>query len=228
MRALILCAGRGERLRPLTDRVPKPLLEVDGAPLLVHHLRRLRDAGVTDVVINVSWLAEAIVAAVGDGAEYGIRVTYSVEPPGALETLGGIRQALPWLGDAPFWVVNGDVYTDVDFTASTAVLDDTTRAELVLVPNPGHNPGGDFDLVDGRVVRGQAAGRPYTFAGVGRYRPAFFAGVEPGRAPLGPLLFAAADAGRLAGRLHVGRWDDVGTPERLATLRHWLATPQDD
>ena len=221
-----MCAGRGERLRPLTDTTPKPLLEIDGEALLVRHLRRLHAAGVTHVVVNVSWLAPAIVRAIGDGSAFGVDVTYSVEGPGALETLGGIRQALPWLGEQPFWVVNGDVYTDFDFAIASTELSATIAARLVLVPNPPHNPDGDFAVQHGLASRAADHPRIYTYAGVGLYDPALFAHVAKGRAALGPLLFRAAERNVIAADVYTGRWDDVGTIERLEALRRWRATRQ--
>ncbi len=219
MRALILAAGRGERMRPLTDTTPKPLLSVGSERLIERHLVRLRRAGVTDVLVNIAWLGESIVQALGDGQDYGVRVAYSHEQPGALETLGGIRQALPWLGSAPFWLVNADVYTDYEFSPQLLPEDPTIAAGLLLVPNPAHKQGGDFGWVDGKVTLLSASSSSYTYSGIGRYRPEVFAGIAPGRAPLGPFLKTLAGAGRLAGHVHTGAWDDVGTPGRLQSLR---------
>ncbi|MEO1036115.1 MAG: N-acetylmuramate alpha-1-phosphate uridylyltransferase MurU [Pseudomonadota bacterium] len=222
MRALILAAGRGERLRPLTDHTPKPLIQIGKETLLERHLRRLAAVGVDTVFINVAWLAERIVAAIGDGRRFGLRVVFSHERPGALETLGGIRQVLPWLGDEPFWLVNGDVFSDFDFSDQITGLPTNVDARLVLVPNPSHKPQGDFDIDGEFATRAESKPRPYTYSGIGLYRPVLFAGVTAGRAPLAPLLFAAANAGRIAAVVHRGRWDDVGTAERLARLRQWL------
>jgi len=214
MKAMLLAAGRGERLRPLTDSIPKPLLEVRGEPLVGWHLRALARAGVRDVVINLAWLGAQISARIGDGARYGLRVQYSPEPEGALETGGGIFQALPLLGPGPFLVVNGDTFTDIDF--ATLAIAPHELAHLVLVPNPAHHPGGDFALLDGQV---QAQGEPrFTYSGVGVYRPGLFAGCSPGRFPLLPLLRNAIAARALGGELHAGAWTDVGTVERLAAL----------
>ncbi|MFM2289751.1 MAG: hypothetical protein RL684_2894, partial [Pseudomonadota bacterium] len=211
MKAMLLAAGRGERLRPLTDRTPKPLLEVRGEPLIGWHLRALARAGVHEVVINLAWLGGQIRARIGDGERYGLAVQYSSEPEGALETGGGIFQALPLLGPGPFLVVNGDTYTDIDF--ARLAIAPGELAHLVLVPNPAHHPRGDFALRDGLV---QAEGGPrLTYSGVGVYRPELFAGCQPGRFPLLPLLQKAIAARALGGELHHGAWTDVGTVERL-------------
>lgn len=230
MKAMVLAAGRGERMRPLTDELPKPLLEVGGKPLIVHHLEALARAGVHEAVVNLSWLGERIRAALGPRCA-GVRITYSEEGPVPLETGGGIFRALPWLGSEPFLVVNGDVWTDFDFARliSRAVgpdaLDaanapDSASAEalacIVLVPNPPHHPRGDFGF-DGARVNESEADR-HTYSGIGLYRPEFFAGCEPGRFPLLPLLRRAIAAGKLHGLVHRGRWHDIGTPERLAAL----------
>lgn len=220
MKAMILAAGRGERMRPLTDTCPKPLLEAGGQPLIVHHLLRLRDAGITNIVINHAHLGELIEARLGDGSAWGVRIAYSPEGQ-ALETAGGIRTALPLLGEAPFLVINGDVFCDADLTALAASADtlsaDGNLAALLLVDNPAHHPEGDFALSGGRA-RNTGDAR-LTFAGLGAYHPALFAALEPGvRAPLGPLLRAAIDADRVSARHHRGRWMDIGTPERLAQL----------
>jgi N-acetyl-alpha-D-muramate 1-phosphate uridylyltransferase len=214
MKAMVLAAGRGERLRPLTDSTPKPMLLVRGQPLIHWHLAALARAGVREVVINLSWLGEAIRAGVGSGERFGLTVHYSQEPPGALEAGGGIHQALPLLGDAPFLVVNGDTYTDIDFARlriGTGAL-----AHLVLVPNPDHHPRGDFALQDGEVR--DAATPRLTYAGIGVYRPGLFARCQPGRFPLLPLLQAAIAERRLTGERYDGRWVDVGSAQRLAAL----------
>ncbi|MCP5200647.1 MAG: nucleotidyltransferase family protein [Gammaproteobacteria bacterium] len=214
MKAMILAAGRGERLLPLTATLPKPLLEVGGETLVERHLRRLVAAGVSDIVLNLSHLGEQIETRLGDGARYGARVVYSHEPGAPLETAGGILAALPLLGDAPFVVVNADIWTDFDFTTLPAA---PMLAHLVLVPNPPHHPHGDFGLRGATVTRG--ADTPYTYAGIGVYCPALFADLAPGRRPLAPLLFAAVAAGALSGGVHDGRWYDIGTAERLAAAR---------
>lgn len=208
---MILAAGRGERLRPLTDRVPKALLEVGGKPLIVRHIEALAQAGFDDIVINLSWLGERIRERLGDGGALGVAIAYSEEPQ-ALETAGGILQALPLLGES-FVVVNADIYTDYDFSGLRAA---GSAAHLVVVPNPKHNAAGDFALEGPNVVND---GSPrYTFSGIARYRAGFFAGLEPGRRALAPLLRAAADRGEVSGELYRGAWSDIGTAERLAAL----------
>jgi MurNAc alpha-1-phosphate uridylyltransferase len=213
--AMVLAAGRGERMRPLTDTVPKPLLMVRGKPLIVWHLEKLSRLGVKHVVINLAWLGEQIRAALGDGASWRLQIRYSEEREGALETGGGIFQALPWLGAQPILVVNADVFTDLDF-ASLQIAPDAL-AQLVLVANPRHHPNGDFALVDGRVQE-QGAAR-WTYSGIGLYRPELFAGCSAGRFPLLPLLRRAIAARRLHGQLFEGAWSDVGSIERLAALQ---------
>ena len=225
MKAMVLAAGRGERMRPLTLERPKPLLEAGGAPLIVHHLRALRDAGYADVVVNLSWLGGQIRAALGDGAAHGVRIAWSEEGPEPLETGGGIFRALPLLGPGPFLVVNGDVWSDVDYRALGDALAPGDLAHLVLVVNPDHNPGGDFAIEHGRVVEDVGPGAPrLTFSGVGVYRPELFEGCRDGAFKLAPLLRAAARAGRVGARIHPGAWMDIGTPERLAELDRKLRT----
>ncbi len=220
MKAMILAAGRGERMRPLTDRTPKPLLPVAGKPLIVWHLERLARAGIRDIVINHAHLGDQIEALLDDGAAWGVAIRYSEEPPGALETAGGIAQALPLLGDDPFLVVNGDIYCDFDF-ASLRPLAAGDLAHLVLVPNPPQHPAGDF-VLEGDRVAAEGASR-LTFAGIGLYRPALFEGVERDKpAKLAPLLRAAMAAGKITGECFAGRWMDVGTPDRLAELDRQL------
>jgi MurNAc alpha-1-phosphate uridylyltransferase len=214
MKAMLLAAGRGERMRPLTDHCPKPLLPVAGKTLIGWHLERLAAAGIREVVINLSWLGEQIAAALGDGAAHGVSIAWSREPWPALETGGGIFNALPLLGSGPFLLVNGDVWTDVDFASLRLAPADL--AQLVLVPNPQHNLKGDFWLDGGRVVAD--GGERLTYSGVAVMRPELFAGAEAGRFPLLPWLNRAREAGRLGGQKHPGRWLDVGTPERLAQL----------
>jgi len=214
-RAIVLAAGRGERLRPLTDACPKPLLPVRGKPLIVYHLEKLARLGVPEVVINLSWQGAAIRAALGNGARWNLRLRYSDEGDMALETGGGIFRALPWLSPDPFLVINADVHTDFDFAALG--LGGDALAQLVLVPNPAHVPDGDFALQDGRVLE---QGTPrWTYAGIGLYRPEMFERCTPGRFPLLPLLRRAIEAGRLHGQVYRGAWSDVGTPERLAALQ---------
>jgi len=224
MRAMILAAGRGERMRPLTDRLPKPMLPVGGKPLIVWHLERLAASGIRDIVINHAWLGHEIERALGDGAALGVRIRYSAEAT-ALETAGGIAQALPLLGDDPFLVINGDIWCDWDPAAAQQAASLATHggAWLLLVDNPAHHPAGDFILTaDGRVL---AQGEPrLTFAGVGVYHPSLFADVPRGAAaPLAPLLRQAMGQDRVRGARHSGRWTDVGTPQRLADLDAELA-----
>jgi MurNAc alpha-1-phosphate uridylyltransferase len=212
---MVLAAGRGERMLPLTAETPKPLLEVRGHPLIEYHLRALHAAGVREVVVNLSWLGEKIRAALGDGSRWGLSIHYCDEGPEPLETAGGIFNALPHLGPGAFLVVNGDVWTDYPFSRLAPAED--AMAHIVLVPNPAHHARGDFSLQDGWVTH--ASGTTHTFSGIARYRPEFFAGCTPGRFPLVPLLKRAIDAGALSGELYQGIWSDVGTPERLALLQ---------
>ncbi len=222
MRAMILAAGRGERMRPLTDTTPKPLLEVAGRPLIDWQLTRLAEAGAEAVVVNTAWLGEQIEAAVGDGRAWGLRVLYSREPAGGLETGGGIHRALPLLGDAPFWVVNGDVWSD--YPLARLPSRPAGLAHLVLVDNPDHNPRGDLVLDgQGRVHAHGAQG--LTFAGIGVFDPALWDGCRPGSFPLAPLLRGAAARGQVHGERWTGIWHDVGTPHRLAALRRQVAPP---
>lgn len=219
MKAMILAAGRGNRMRPLTDHTPKPLLAAGGKPLIVHHIERLAAAGMRDLVINHAHLGAQIESALGDGVRFSVRIRYSPEGE-ALETGGGIFRALPLLGPDPFLVVNGDVWTDIDLGGLS--LEEGDLAQLVLVENPPHHPRGDFALAQGRVC---AEGEPrYTFSGIGVYRPELFAGCEPGAFPLAPLLRRAMEAGRVGGQLHAGRWFDIGTPQRLDELDQMLRT----
>lgn len=215
MIGMILAAGRGERMRPLTDRSPKALLEVGGKCLIDWQLERLRKSGVTTVVINLGWLGERIIRHVGGGSRYGVEVVYSPEDELILETGGGIRRALPMLGRQPFWAINADVFTDFRLPAVTLAASDL--AHLVLVPTPAYKRSGDFDLEDGRVRRGPAP--RLTFSGMGCYRPEMFADCAPGRFPLAPMLFRAAEENRLQGEIYHGAWEDVGTVERLAACR---------
>jgi MurNAc alpha-1-phosphate uridylyltransferase len=216
MKAMILAAGRGERLRPLTDRLPKPLIEVGGKPLIVWHLERLAAAGFGEVVINLSHLGERIEQSLGDGREWGVALAYSKEPE-PLETAGGLAFARARLGEDPFLLVNGDVYCEHPLAALRARQLDSALAHLVLVPNPAFRPGGDFSLHAERV--GNGAAPRYTYAGVAVISPRLVDAVAPGtRAALAPLLRAAADAGRVSGELYEGIWTDVGTAGRRAAL----------
>ena len=214
MKAMILAAGRGERMRPLTDSTPKPLLQAGGKALLAHHLEALAAAGFREVVINLAHLGAQIETAIGDGSAFGLSIRYSREPDGALETGGGIFQALPLLGPAPFAVINGDVWTD--YPLKDLPTEPTGLAHLVLIDNPPQHPRGDFALDGDRVV----ADGPdkLTFSGIGVYRPELFAGCRPGVFPLAPLLRKAMATGQVSGEHYRGAWRDIGTPERLAHL----------
>lgn len=212
---MILAAGRGERLRPLTNEIPKALVEVHGRSLLEWHLDRLRDGGIRRVVINLGWLGEKIVERVGCGRRYGLEIVFSPEGDNILETGGGVFKALPLLGDDPFLVVNADIYTDMPVPDVDLAADQL--GHLVMVRTPDYLPGGDFALWDGLIRNDEAA--TLTFAGVAIYRRALFDGCEAGRFSLAPILREAADAGRLSGALYEGVWADIGTPERLAAFR---------
>ena len=223
---MILAAGRGERMRPLTDHTPKPLLAVGGKPLIVWHIERLRAAGCTRIVINHAHLGQQIEAALGNGAAFGVSIDYSREVS-ALETAGGIATALPLIESEVFTVVNGDIYCEFDFgrlaepLARLAAGHD--QAHLVLVDNPPHHPQGDFVLDRGRVKDADLPLTPHpgrlTFSGIGVYHRALFAHTRAGeKAPLAPLLRLAIDAGRVGGEHYAGRWEDVGTPARLSAL----------
>jgi len=211
---MILAAGRGERLRPLTDNVPKALVEVRGESLLERHLNTVKAAGFDTVVINLGWLGDKIVERVGSGSGFGLNVIYSPEGDDILETGGGIHRALPMLGDAPFLVVNADIYTDMPLPA--AELGDDDVSHLVLVPTPAHKSNSDFVLVDGRIRNGDIP--DLTFSGVAVYRPEFFSNCAAGRFSVVPMLRTAADAGQLSGSIYAGLWRDVGTPDRLNEL----------
>ena len=220
MKAMLLAAGRGERLRPLTDAIPKALVEAGGKPLIGWHLERLAQAGFREAVINVSHLGERIVERLGDGRGYGLRLHYSREQE-RLETAGGIANALPLLGAEPFLLVNADVYCECDFRQLRDTALGDRLAHLVLVPNPPHRAAGDFSLRDGTV--GDDAAPRYTYAGVALVKPALVAPVRRGdKAPLGPLLRDAAKRRQIAGELYEGLWQDVGTIERLAELEAQL------
>ena len=219
MKAMVLAAGRGERMRPITDTVPKPLVRVGGRPLIAWHLAALARAGVREVVINLSWLGEQLRTALGAGADFGLRITYSEEGPVPLETGGGIFRALPLLGPEPFLVLSGDIWTDIDL--GSVQLEPEAQAHLVLIPNPPHHPRGDFGL-EGNVVVQRDSER-LTYANVGIYRPEFFAGCAAGRFPLLEPLNRAIAARLVRGEVHRGAWSDVGTPDRLAQLEARLS-----
>jgi len=217
MRALILAAGRGERMRPLTNDLPKPLLPAGGQPLIDYHIRALARAGIRELVVNLSWHGEELKDYLGDGRRYDVTFAFSEEGPEPLETGGGIHHALPLLGAGAFWVVNGDIASDYEFAQRS--LSTGTLAHLVLVPNPPQHPAGDFSLVGDRIAAGPPSGPDTrTFAGISVIDPQLFAQATPGRFPLAPLLRAAAEKGAVTGEEYLGRWTDVGTPERLQAL----------
>ncbi|MEO8331884.1 MAG: nucleotidyltransferase family protein [Gallionella sp.] len=253
MKAMILAAGRGERMRPLTDHMPKPLLQAGGKPIIVWHIERLAQAGITDLVINHAHLGEQIETALGNGWRFDVSIRYSPERPSALETAGGIAFALHLLGDEPFAVVNGDIWCDYDFALlpqhAVALAARGDMAHLVLVDNPPQHPNGDFCLDVDRIkptplaplVRGERSPRScsppdkgrlggvevFTFSGIGLYQPALFAQIARGtKAPLAPLLRAQISLGKVSGEHHRGVWVDVGTPQRLAELDKQLRTSQ--
>ena len=212
--AMILAAGRGERMRPLTDTLPKPLLRVHDKPLIEYHVERLARVGFERIVINLAWLGSLIRDYLGDGSRFGVSILYSEESPRALEPAGGIFRALPLLGEAPFVVVNGDIFTDYAF--ELLHLPEERDSHIVLVPNPQQHPRGDFGLERGSAVA--AAPTQYTFGCIAVYRPEFFAGCTDGAFPLKPLLLRSMAAGRCSAELYSGPWEDVGTPERLKAL----------
>lgn len=220
MRAMILAAGRGERLRPLTDTLPKPLVDLGGKTLIEYHIEALAGAGFTELVINQGHLGDQLPAALGDGARWGIRIHWSDEQPTALETGGGIFKALPLLGQSPFLVVNGDIWTDYPFSRLRAVKCDW--AHLVLVPNPSHNTRGDFALCGARV-RENGPDR-HTFSGIAVYHPRLFQGCSAGKFSVVPLLRAAMRDHLVTGELYRGEWNDIGTAERLERLCRTLST----
>lgn len=217
MKAMLLAAGRGERMRPLTDHTPKPLLMVRGKPLIVWHIEKLVAAEITELVINHAHLGAQLEAALGDGSQFGAQISYSPESI-ALETAGGIANALPLLGDEPFAVINSDIFCDYDFAQLHSVQLHNDVAHLVLVDNPTHHPDGDFYLSSHRII--EVANVPkLTFSGIGIYHPRLFHRLTRGNpAPLAPLLRQQIALGNISGVHHQGRWVDVGTPERLSKL----------
>lgn len=225
MRAMILAAGRGERMRPLTDSLPKPLLPVAGKPLIQWHLEKLAAAGIREIVINHAWLGALLEQTLGDGHQWGVHIQYSPENV-ALETAGGIATALPFLGNDPFLVMNGDIWCDWEpaqaFEIASALQTQDQLAWLLLVPNPEHHPGGDFGLSLSGLVTEETL-QKFTFSGIGVYQPALFA-KTPARQPakLAPLLREAIARGAVSGKLYEGAWIDVGTPERLNKLECML------
>lgn len=211
MIAMILAAGRGERMRPLTDTVPKPLLEVAGKPLIVHQIEALESAGIERVVINTGRLGDQIQYHLGTGVSFGVSIVYSAEGEEPLETAGGIVQAMPLLGKEAFIVTNADIYSDFDYQSLPTQPE--SDAHLVLVDNPAHNPDGDFALENGQIHNDGL--QRLTYSGIGLFYPHFFESCVPGRSPLAPLLRQAATENRLSGQHYQGYWRDIGTPERL-------------
>ncbi len=223
MKAMLLAAGRGERFRPLTDTLPKPLIVVDGEPLIERHLRRLADVGVGEVVINLGWLGERIEAELGGGARFGLNIRYSPEGWPALETGGGVFRALPMLGEEPFLLINGDVWSDYPLdrlVAAAAAMTPSDLAHLLLVPNPEHHPQGDFGLNGDRVTE---TAPHWTFSGMSVQRSTLFDAAQEVAFPILPFWRRAMEQGRIAGAIYRGRWCDVGTPQRLAALSAELA-----
>ena len=217
---MVLAAGRGERMRPITDRIPKPLVPVAGRPLIEYHLLALARAGLRDIVINLAYRGAQIREALGDGSRLGVRITYSDEGPEPLEVGGGIFNALPLLGGGEFVVANADVWTDFDFS-TLRPLEAGAHGRLIMVPPPAQAPRGDFGLESGYLTEGES--NRCTYSGIGVYSPEFFAGCQPGKFPLLPLLKRAIASRKLMGEMHLGEWSDVGTPQRLADLEASLA-----
>ena len=220
MKTMILAAGRGERLRPHTDITPKPLIQVGKHRLIEYHLISLAKAGLKDVVINISWLADQIREALGDGSNYSLNITYSDEGGEALETAGGIINAMPHLGDEPFIVINGDIWCDYDFNR---LMNKSLEyeAHLVLVNNPEHNTEGDFALENGMIKN--TGDERLTYSGIGLYTQDFFAETKPGKKALAPMLRKKSELNKVSGEIHNGQWVDIGTIERLAQLRSYLS-----
>ena len=212
MKAMILAAGRGQRMMPLTQNMPKPMLKVAEKPLIEHHINNLKAAGITDIVINLAWQGDKIKDCFKDGSQFGVNILYSQEVEGGLETAGGIIEALPLLGDS-FIVINGDVYTDYDVSALMQLHLQPGEAHIVLIENPPHNPDGDFAL-----SHLSAESQKYTFSGIGRYQADFFKGLTQGIRPLGPILREKLNEHLVSTELYIGQWDDIGTPERLNQL----------
>lgn len=220
MRAMILAAGRGERLRPITDTIPKPMVEVAGHPLLWWHVMRLKQAGIRDIIVNSAWLHQKIEDYLGDGARFGVRITNSVEGPGGLETAGGIVKALPFFKGEPFLVVNGDTLMDADYAQFLEPVPDKGYARLFLADNPPHHPQGDFAIRGGKAVSGIEGA--LTFTGSALYTPEVFAGMAEERMPLRPVFDRLSATGRLLGSRIRGRWFDCGTIERLCEADEYM------
>ncbi len=221
MKAMILAAGRGERMRPLTDHLPKPLLPLAGKPLIVYHIEALAKAGITEIVINHAWLGHLLEQHLADGSQFGVQLQYSAEGATGLETAGGIRLALPLLGDEPFLVVNGDIHTDFDFSTLGTQPSTDVLAHLVLVPNPPQHQAGDFALATASDRVAASGVIQHTFSGIGVYRPEFFDAVPAGPQKLAPFLRQAMQSALVSGQLYQGYWADIGTPERLAQAEQW-------
>jgi len=213
---MILAAGRGERMRPLTDDLPKPLLVVRGKPLIHYHIEALVQAGINQIVINHAWLGEKIETQLGDGSHLGANIKYSPEGDNVLETGGGIHRALPLLGDDPFIVVNGDVWTNFSYSDMPQQIEGL--AHLIMVDNPSHNLKGDFAFT-GPYLKNEGANK-YTYSGIGVYSPSLFANSKSGRFPLAPLLIAAMQNNNITGEIYPGLWMDIGTPERLFDINN--------
>lgn len=212
MKAMILAAGRGQRMMPLTQNMPKPMLAVAGKPLIEHHIVNLKAAGITEIVINLAWQGDKIKDYFANGSKWGVNIRYSQEVAGGLETAGGIIAALPLLGDT-FIVINGDIYTDYDVSSLAQLHLQAGEAHIVLIENPPHNPNGDFAL-----SHLSSDSQKYTFSGIGRYQADFFNDFEQGVRPLGPILAKKLTEHLVSTELYIGQWDDVGTPERLSAL----------
>lgn len=223
MKAMILAAGRGERLRPLTDVTPKPLIQVAGRSLIEYHIDNLAAAGFSDIIINTAWLAEKIHHQIGDGSRYGVNISYSDEGE-ALETAGGIINALPLIGDQPFLVVNGDIWCDFRFSSLPSLQTDI-EAHLVLVNNPEHNPEGDFSLRDGLLKN--SGDEKYTYSGIGIFTAEFFAGQPAGKLALAPVIRKKCELGQVSGQTYDGIWTDVGTLDRLAAIEQHIGNRSD-
>lgn len=222
MKAMILAAGRGERLRPLTDTTPKPLLQAGPKRLIEYLIESLVDAGFDELVINYAHLGDQFPAVLGNGSRYGASIEYSPESEGGLETAGGIIHALPLLGDEPFIVVNGDIWTDYDFRRLQQFKSATDWCHLVMVDNPPHNPDGDFAIENGRLTLNKTAS--HTFSGIGWYHPALFEGLDDRKRPLKPIIEKAIQLQRISGEYHSGQWSDIGTVERLEQLSQQLTS----
>ncbi len=218
-KVMILAAGRGERLRPITYRIPKPLVEVGGVPLIVHHINKLRDAGITDIVVNTAWLGEKLVEALGDGSSLGVSLKWSHEIPGGLETAGGLRHALPLLGSEPFLVLNGDTYIDADYREFRVSESWNSAAHLWLTVNPPHHPEGDFSIENGMVRNTPAC----TFTGAAVYNPEYIAEIPEGRCALKPWFTEWISRDLITGEMLSGTWFDVGTVQRLEEVNKYIS-----